>query len=302
MVIHKVLVVGATGSLGGKVVKELLMRGKHVRALVREQSDASSLQAQGVEIVRGDLTVKETLISALSGIDALITTAIGYTNRRKGDSLAAVDDKGNRNLVEAAAETKLGLFVFTSILAADQAEDVPHFYQKKRIEDYLKAKGVPFVSLRPGGFVDTLLTPHAVMKGSIRTMIDPNAKASTILSDDVARFLVMALDEADAKGKIVDLGTSCPVSIGEIAAELSRQLGREIRASAPPPWIGKFVFAVIGFFNPFVKGLLPSVKFVESGKYVADIAEQERLFGRVPTLEESLQRWIANQGLLLNRR
>jgi nucleoside-diphosphate-sugar epimerase len=49
-----VLVVGATGSLGGKVVDELLERGKNVRALVRPTSDASSLESRGVQIARGD--------------------------------------------------------------------------------------------------------------------------------------------------------------------------------------------------------------------------------------------------------
>ncbi|MGW0877891.1 NmrA family NAD(P)-binding protein, partial [Streptomyces sp. NPDC002740] len=50
-----VLVVGATGSLGGKVVDELLERGKKVRALVRPASDASRLESRGVQIARGDM-------------------------------------------------------------------------------------------------------------------------------------------------------------------------------------------------------------------------------------------------------
>ncbi|MGW0877157.1 NmrA family NAD(P)-binding protein, partial [Streptomyces sp. NPDC002740] len=50
-----VLVVGATGSLGGEVVDELLARGKKVRALVRPASDASRLESRGVQIARGDM-------------------------------------------------------------------------------------------------------------------------------------------------------------------------------------------------------------------------------------------------------
>jgi uncharacterized protein YbjT (DUF2867 family) len=59
-----VLVVGATGSLGGEVVDALLERGKHVRALVRPAGDASSLEDRGVEIARGDMIDLDSLTAA----------------------------------------------------------------------------------------------------------------------------------------------------------------------------------------------------------------------------------------------
>ena len=78
-----VLVVGATGSLGGKVVDELLKRGKNVRALVRPTSDASRLESRGVEIARGDMLDVDSLVAAMNGADAVITTAAGYTRGGK---------------------------------------------------------------------------------------------------------------------------------------------------------------------------------------------------------------------------
>jgi NmrA-like family len=74
-----ILVVGATGNLGGRVVRELMQRGRHVRALVRDGTPASSLTEQGVEVVRGDLVEPESLEEALVGVGALVTTAAGYT-------------------------------------------------------------------------------------------------------------------------------------------------------------------------------------------------------------------------------
>ncbi len=65
-----VLVVGGTGNLGGKVVDQLLERGKPVRALVRPSTDASRLEARGVEIVRGDMFDLESLARAMDGADA----------------------------------------------------------------------------------------------------------------------------------------------------------------------------------------------------------------------------------------
>ncbi|MEZ4298627.1 MAG: NmrA family NAD(P)-binding protein [Polyangiaceae bacterium] len=62
-----VLVVGATGALGQKVVDALLRRGKKVRALVRASTDAGSLEAKGVEISRGDMLDMASLERAMSG-------------------------------------------------------------------------------------------------------------------------------------------------------------------------------------------------------------------------------------------
>ncbi|WP_208614697.1 NAD(P)H-binding protein [Streptomyces regalis] len=95
-----VLVVGATGSLGGKVVDELLKRGKNVRALVRATTDASRLEKRGVEIARGDMLDLGSLVAAMNGADAVITTAAGYT--RGGKNAHEIDTVGNANLAEAA--------------------------------------------------------------------------------------------------------------------------------------------------------------------------------------------------------
>jgi uncharacterized protein YbjT (DUF2867 family) len=66
------LVVGGTGMLGGQVVSELVSRGKQVRALVRPGSDATRLEAAGVDIARGDMMQPESLDLAMAGVDAVI--------------------------------------------------------------------------------------------------------------------------------------------------------------------------------------------------------------------------------------
>ena len=148
-----VLVVGGTGMLGGQVVTELLNRGKQVRALVRPGSDASGLESAGVEIAAGDMMDPESLRRAMAGVDAVVTTAAGYTRHRKGDT-AEIDTLGNSNLAEAAKRAGVRRFVLTSILTCDQTPGVPHFWHKRLMEDRLQALGVPFVALRPGAFLD----------------------------------------------------------------------------------------------------------------------------------------------------
>lgn len=117
-----VLVVGGTGHLGGQVVDALQQRGKQVRALVRPTSEASKLEAKGVEVVRGDMLDKRSLAAAMSGVDAVVSTAAGYTRRNK--NATEIDTVGQANLAEAAADTDVRRFVLTSILTCDLTPQV----------------------------------------------------------------------------------------------------------------------------------------------------------------------------------
>jgi putative NADH-flavin reductase len=86
----KVIVAGATGSLGNKIVKELLDQGAEVTAMVRASSNRSKLVEIGVKnFVVGDMMDRASLRQALSpeyGFDVIIASAAGYTKRKKGCS------------------------------------------------------------------------------------------------------------------------------------------------------------------------------------------------------------------------
>src|SRR5712691_4882793 len=268
-----VLVVGGTGDLGGRVVDALLAHGKRVRALVREGTDPSRLAAKGVEIARGDMLDPASLERAMSGSNAVVTTAAGYTRRRKGDSLEKVDDLGNRNLVDASKKMGIRRFVFTSILTCDQARDVPHFWQKKLIEDYLERSGVPFVALRPGAFLGG---------GSARFF---------------SRCLALAVDDPRAVGRRIDLGTDRPVSTVQLAGIFGDLLGREVRPSRGSARILKVVGTLGGLFVPAMRDMMAMGRYFETGKYVADTRVQAELFGPVPTIEDTARRMLAEMNL-----
>lgn len=294
----KVLVAGATGHLGGLVVDRLLKEGYQVRALVRPSTDAALLIEKGVEIVRGDLTNRDSLTQAMPGADALITTAIGYAGRKAGDTLDGVDNQGNRNLIDAAKEAGLKRFIFTSILTADQAVNVPHFYQKKLIEDYLEESGVPFVSIRPGGFLDSLISPSDLAGGKIRAMVNPDAAASTILAEDVAECLVKAVEGEHLLGRRIEIGCDRPASLKEIVAIINVFSRTNVKLQTAPPAVTKLMMTAAGMFNPAVKALIPTMAYVESGNYVVKDNEMATLFGFQPTLEDSIKRYLNQHNLL----
>src|SRR5688572_4871808 len=100
-----ILVVGATGLLGGEICRSLAARGKPFRALVRPTSDKTKIaqfQSLGAEIASGDLKDHSSLEAACKGVSAVISTASSTLSRQEGDSIKTVDLDGQLGLIDAA--------------------------------------------------------------------------------------------------------------------------------------------------------------------------------------------------------
>ncbi|WAH97172.1 SDR family oxidoreductase [Arthrobacter sp. MMS18-M83] len=278
-----VLAVGGTGMLGGQVVSELLARGKQVRALVRPGSDATRLEALGATIARGDMMEPESLLRAMDGVDAVVTSAAGYTRHREGDS-PVIDTVGNINLVDAASRAGIRRFVLTSILTCDQTPDVPHFWHKKLTEDRLEELGVPFVALRPGAFLDQITRyGDPFSEGRITWFGSSSVPLTFVLTADLAGYLAAAVEASGVEGQRIDIGWDQPVSMQEIA-DLSAQL------------LGRQVQLVLNPINPMAKDLGAMMDWFQSGRYVADTSRQREVFGPPPTAKDAVARLITSLG------
>lgn len=296
-----VLVVGATGNLGGKVVRVLLDNGKKVRALVRPSTDASRLEALGVEIARGDMLDEPSLVRAMTGADAVITTAAGYT--RGGKQAHDIDTVGNANLAKAAKEAGVRRFVLTSILTSDQTPNVPHFWHKKLAEDRLAELGVSFVALRPGAFIDQIasISGNPFEKRSAIWLGDSNVTLTFVLTDDLAKYLSLAVDADVSDGERIDIGWTRPISMKEFAQIGSRYANGRIKVHTIPRRLLTAIGKVIGRWQPLVQDMAAMAKWFDSGKYVADTTRQAELFGPVPTAEEAIARFAEQHAAVGSR-
>lgn len=298
-----VLLVGATGDLGGRTLRELRARGRAVRALVRPGSDTSHLPADGVEVVRGDMLDPGSLVPAMTGVSAVISSAIGYSRRRKGDSLRT-DLEGNRNLVDAAKKAGVPRFVLLSILACDKAPEVPHFWAKKVTEDYLQQQGVPFIALRPGAFLSAPsggyrdLMVGNLRKGRVMVLSPSDVRMTFIAPDEVARALAMAVDEPRAMGQRIDLGSDRALSGSEMTELIGRLLGRPMQMRSMAGSGMGLMFRMVGVFSPAVRGLTEMTRFFATGKYVADTRVQAELFGPIPRVEDAARHTLEGLGFL----
>ena len=136
-----ILVVGATGDLGGLIARTLLDQGNPVRVLVRSRSRDGALVAAGAEAATGDLKDQASLRAACRGVDAVVTTATA-TARGGDDTIESVDRIGNRNLVDAAAAEGVHHFVFVSALGASPGHSMPLLRAKGETEQRLRDSGM----------------------------------------------------------------------------------------------------------------------------------------------------------------
>ncbi|MGO4857774.1 SDR family oxidoreductase [Arthrobacter sp. 2MCAF14] len=282
----RVLVVGGTGMLGSQVVSRLLAEGKQVRALVRPGSDASRLEQLGATIARGDMMDPESLVSAMDSVDAVITSAAGYTHHREGDS-PVIDTVGNTNLVDAASRAGIRRFVLTSILTCDQTPEVPHFWHKKLTEDRLEELGVPFVALRPGAFLEQIARfGDPFIEGRLTWFGSSSVPLTYLLASDLAGYLAAAVDASGVEGQRIDIGWDRPVSMQDIADISARMLGRQI----------ELVLTPMNPLNPMAKDLRAMIDWFGTGRYVADTSRQREVFGPPPTAEDAVARLLTSLG------
>jgi len=136
----KTLVIGATGTVGSHVVRELLTRKVPVRVLTRNADKAKHLPA--VESVVGDLGEPGTLGPAFDGVEAVfMLNALSRTETHEGLSG-----------IHWAMAAKVKRFVYMSVHHADRHPLIPHFAWKLPVEGALKASGIPHTILRPNHF------------------------------------------------------------------------------------------------------------------------------------------------------
>jgi nucleoside-diphosphate-sugar epimerase len=110
----KVLITGATGLLGGHLIKQLQERGENIRALVLPVENTDKLTAQGVEVVRGDITDASSLGPAVEGVDLIFHLAGMMGVWRPLSDYRLVNVNGSENLYKAAQKAGVRRFVHTS--------------------------------------------------------------------------------------------------------------------------------------------------------------------------------------------
>lgn len=231
------LVAGATGSLGGRIVRELLARGHQVRALVRNASQRQALEDAGAEVAIGNLRDPASLDAACRGVDVVISSA--SATRREDDTVDNVDMRGTQNLVDAACRAGARRFIFVSTNGASPESPVPVFRAKAAAEAHIKACGMEYTVLQPDAFMDIwfgMLIEMPIAKGMPVTLVGESRRRHSFITErDVAQFAAAAARSPEARHAVLALGGPEAITLREAAEAYAEAAGRplDIRSVAP---------------------------------------------------------------------
>lgn len=255
----KILVVGATGVLGGKVARRLCERGVAVRALARSPERAADLAALGVEIVPGDLIDAESLRRACAGVDRVFAAAHGMLGRGRYRS-EAVDGTGHLALIDAASAAGVGRFVYVSAHGAAADHPVDFFRTKHQVEQALVTSELDVVILRPTAFMEQHVHDFngaRVLKSGKASLVGPSRKPRNfVAADDVAELAVRALLADPAPFRLIEIGGPGHYSNRDVAELYARTAGIAPRSSHLPLPIARALAVLARPLHPGVARIL----------------------------------------------
>jgi uncharacterized protein YbjT (DUF2867 family) len=224
----KVLVTGATGQQGGGAARGLLANGFAVRAMTRNPGSekAAALGKLGAEVVQGDLDDRPSLEVAVKdvwGVFAVQNTWEAGVER---------EEKQGKLIAEVAKSAGVQHFVYASVESADCKTGIPHFDNKWRVEEKVRALGFPsFTIIRPVFFMDNFLTPWfkpQIDQGNLAVGIKPDTVLQMIGADDVGKYHAWAFENHEAlNGAAVDIAGDA-LTMPEAAKVISSASGKQI--------------------------------------------------------------------------
>lgn len=319
-----VLVVGATGQLGTAVVRSLTASGQTVRAFVRPTSNHRHLHAMGAELVFGDLRDKDSVDAACTGCEAVIATANTVIPERRY-SFDADDGQGYENLIAACQRSMVRQFVFMSVPVTPYDDKVPTFRLKRRTEQNLQQSGVPYTIFRGSLFMDdwlALLGSSIPLRGAeaatlrrdfwfsrlflkgVGSLIENRGAAlvpgsgktrhAFVALDDVASFLVKALERPQAKNAVFEIGGPEMLSWDEAVEIFAKVLARPVRAIHAPAGLFRAQQLLLEPFSPAAANLMGMNWIVSLVDTCYDMKTVAPTFGiSLTTVEQFLRHKLA---------
>jgi uncharacterized protein YbjT (DUF2867 family) len=243
------LIVGATGELGGRIVRLLRANGHDVRCLVRDGSDDLGLRAVGATVVRGDLTDPPSLRVACEGVGTVIATAAAIARILAGartPTIRETDEIGMLALVDAAESAAVQRFVYITGPDLD-ANLGPMDRAKLAVEKRLGTSSMRTVIVRSDAFQEIHLAPIGrfdMAAGKVSVIGHGDSRRRWIATDDVAALMAAVAVEADPPAMLTVGGPEAMTKNEAIA--LAEQLtGRKMKVQRMPRSVARLAIRVL---------------------------------------------------------
>jgi uncharacterized protein YbjT (DUF2867 family) len=232
-----VLLTGATGYIGGRLLKVLEAQGTRVRCLARQPEFLCVRVAGNTEIVAGDVLASASLNPAMSGVD---TAFYLVHSMQRGSDFSAKDRLAAQNFGAAARAAGVRRIIYIGGLGDDRQELSAHLRSRHEVGDLLRASGVPVLEFRASIIIGSGSLSFEMIRALVErlpAMIMPrwvNVIAQPIAIKDILAYLVASLDVPLGGSRTFEIGGTDRVSYGDIMREYARQRGLK-RLMIPVP-------------------------------------------------------------------
>jgi uncharacterized protein YbjT (DUF2867 family) len=264
-----ILVTGATGRQGGAVAAALLDRGYEVRAMTRKPDGdpARALAAAGAEVIKGDLDDAGSLARAVAGAWGV------FSVQNTWEAGVVREEEQGKRLATLAREAGVRHYVYSSVGSAHRKTGIPHFENKWRVEETVRALGFPsHVILRPVFFMENLLNPWSLQGDKLMLGLRPETRMQMIAVADIGKFGALAFERAaELDGAAIDIAGDA-LTLPQAALILSEALSRPI----------EFVSLPISEVRKTSEDAALMLEWADRVGYDADIAGLERAYGIRP--------------------
>ncbi|WP_415176304.1 NAD-dependent epimerase/dehydratase family protein [Porticoccus sp.] len=304
----RAFVTGATGFVGGALVRRLVSDGWELVVLVREQSQYAPLENLGATVVFGDLCQPESLTDVLKGCSVVFHCAALTGVEHRIDDFHQVIAGGTNNLLQAADSAGVQRFVYvSSILVYELTENATRYTESmplltSSVDPYGRAKiaaesaclearqaGLFQVSIlrpvfvygpgdRPGGFLPTLLS--MLRTGRFRLVDGGRSRIPMIYISDLVELLILAAEQPQADGQIYNACSAASPQWHELTTTLCEEMQLAMPGNVNGRLVGLLASAAEGLAKIGLLGKLPiskaAVKLLSHDvRFPTDKAEQQ---------------------------
>jgi uncharacterized protein YbjT (DUF2867 family) len=275
-----ILVTGAAGKTGCAVVRVLVARGVAVRALVYRPSQVGLVWELGArEVIVGDMRDQTTVKQVVQGVRALYHIC---------PNMSPDEFTIGKLVVGEARSAEVAHFGYHSVLHP-QTEAMPHHWGKLRVEEHLFESGLPYTILQPAPYMQNVLAgwDSIVEDGVYRAPYAVETRLGMVDLEDVAAAAATVLIEPGHQGATYELVGTEALTQTDVAAILSRGLGRTVQAQAVPLDVWEEGARVTGLGDYQVKTLVRMFRYYERHGFWGNPNVLEWLLGRPPTTFET---------------
>ncbi|AGK52779.1 SDR family oxidoreductase [Bacillus sp. 1NLA3E] len=283
----KMLVTGATGKFGTKVVETLLktVSASQLAVSVRKPEKAEGFRARGVDVRHGDFDYPETLDSAFAGIDRLLIISAD------GDNETRI--RQHSNAVAAAERAGVKFIAYTSIANAQESKNLFAPTHKATEEAILKT-GIPYSFLRNNWYMENEIPSiQGVIGGAPWVTSAGNGKVGWALQQDYAEAAATVLSGNGHENTIYELSGKS-LTQEELASALGIVLGKEVPVEQVDDTIYAGIMKNVGLPDFVISILVDIQRSIREGTLDFESNDFEKLLGhRATTISTALKQVVS---------